>query len=89
MASLWRIMVGNTWFHLLITFSVLLITASWFVPPMAVIDSSVLAAVGELAGFSAIGVVIKALDKGAKASVRHNSTEVSVEGAKEGAGHDS
>lgn len=56
---------------------------------MAVIDSSVLAAVGELAGFSAIGVVIKALDKGAKASVRHNSTEVSVEGAKEGAGHDS
>ena len=58
--------------------SIGLIVASWFVPPMAVIDGSVLAAVGELAGFAAVGTVIKAMDMGVDARVRHRETEVTV-----------
>lgn len=78
MNSLVVVLLHNAWFHALTIVAALLIIASWFVPPMAVIDSSVLAAVGELAGFAALGVVIKALDKGVSAKFRHNNTEVSV-----------
>ena len=45
---------------------------------MAVIDGSVLAAVGELAGFAALGTVVKAMDMGVDARVRHRETEVTV-----------
>lgn len=58
--------------------ALVLIVASWLMPPTAVIDGSVLAAVGELAGFSAIGTVIKAMDMGVDARVRHKDTEVTV-----------
>lgn len=68
----------NTWFWVLTIASLILIVASWLVPPMAVIDGSVLAAVGELAGFAAIGTVIKAMDMGVDAQVRHKDTEVTV-----------
>lgn len=78
MNSLVVVLLHNAWFHALTIVAALLIIASWLVPPMAVIDSSVLAAVGELAGFAALGVVIKALDKGVRAKFRHNNTEVSV-----------
>ena len=68
----------NTWFWVLLLTSIALIVASWFVPPMAVIDGSVLAAVGELAGFGALGTVIKAMEMGVNARVRHRDTEVTV-----------
>ena len=68
----------NTWFWVLMITAIVLIVASWFVPPMATIDGSVLAAVGELAGFSAIGTVLKAMDMGVDAKVRHKDTEVTV-----------
>lgn len=68
----------NTWFWVLTCVSIVLIVASWLVPPMAVIDGSVLAAVGELAGFAAIGTVVKAMDMGVDARVRHKDTEVTV-----------
>ena len=63
---------------MLLLTSIALIVASWFVPPMAVIDGSVLAAVGELAGFAALGTVVKAMDMGVDARVRHRETEVTV-----------
>ena len=68
----------NTWFWVLMITAIVLIVASWFVPPMATIDGSVLAAVGELAGFGALGTVIKAMDMGVDAKVRHRDTEVTV-----------
>lgn len=55
-----------------------MIIASWFVPPMAVIDSSVLASVGEIFGFAALGTVIKAIDKGVDAKVQHNNTSLTI-----------
>lgn len=69
---------GNTWFAVLTVAAIVLIVASWFVPPMAVIDGSVLAAVGELFGFGALWTVVKAIDKGTPASLTHNGTTISV-----------
>ena len=69
---------GNWWFYALAGIAIVLIIASWFVPPMAVIDGSVLAAVGEIFGFAALGTVIKAIDKGTPASLTHNGTTISV-----------
>lgn len=56
----------------------LLIVASFILPPMGVVDNSVLAAVGELDGVIALGAVIKAIDKGTDVSVQHNNTSVTI-----------
>lgn len=68
----------NGWFIFFSLVAIILIIASWFVPPMAVIDSSVLAAVGEIFGFAALGTVIKAVDKGVDAKVQHNNTSLTI-----------
>lgn len=69
---------SNVWCAVLTVAAIILIVASWFVPPMAVIDGSVLAAVGELFGFGALWTVVKAIDKGTPASLTHNGTTISV-----------
>ena len=58
--------------------SVILIVLSFFIPPLAVVDGSVLAAAGELFGFAALGAVIHSIDKGKTASVSHNGTTIPV-----------
>lgn len=73
-----KVATSNIWFKILTITAIALIVASWFVPPMAVIDGSVLAAVGELAGFGALWVVVKALDKGTPASMTHGGTTITV-----------
>jgi hypothetical protein len=70
--------IGNVWFHILAAISVILLIASWFVPPMAVIDASVLAAVGELFAFAALGTVIHAINKGRQVKMTHGSTTLAV-----------
>jgi hypothetical protein len=45
---------------------------------MAVIDSSVLAGVGELFGFAALGTVIHAINKGKSVKVTHGNTALAV-----------
>ena len=37
-----------------------------------------LIAVGEINGFVAMGAVIKAIDKGSSASIKHNNTELTI-----------
>ena len=56
----------------------LLIVASFILPPMGVVDNSVLAAVGELDGVIALGAVIKAIDRGVDATFQHNNTSVTI-----------
>lgn len=68
----------NTWFAILTVTAIALIVASWFVPPMAVVDGSILAATGELLGFGALWTVVKAIDKGTPASMSHGGTTISV-----------
>lgn len=69
---------ANLYFKIFSIISIGLIITAFFIPPTAFVDGSVLAAVGELFGFAALGTVIKAIDKGTKASVRHNGTELTV-----------
>lgn len=55
-----------------------LIVASFIVPPTGIIEPSVLAAVGEIFAFAALGTVIKAIDKGVDAKVQHNNTSLTI-----------
>ena len=65
-------------FIVCLALSIGLIVGSWFVPPMAVVDGSVLAAVGEIFGFAALGTVINAIDKGHKATITKGNTSLTV-----------
>lgn len=66
----------NYWFYLLTALAIILIVASWMVPPTGQIDGSVLAAIGEIFAFAALGTVIKAIDNGMDAKVSHGNTSV-------------
>ncbi len=68
----------NFYFKFFSFIAVGLIVTSFFVPPLAVIDSSVFIGVGELFAFAALGTVIKAIDKGVDAKVEHNGTSLTV-----------
>ena len=71
--------VGNFWFHIFSVFSLVLITASFICPPLAVIDGSVLAAVGEVFAFAALWTLIKAMDEGHTATLTHNDTTLTID----------
>ena len=72
-------LVGNFWFHIFAIFSMVLIAASFICPPLAVIDGSVLAAVGEVFAFAALWTLIKAMDDGHTATLTHNDTTLTIE----------
>lgn len=67
----------NVFLVCLIT-SVALIVISFFIPPLAVVDGSVLAAVGELFGFAALGEVAAAIERGHTASISHGNTTIEI-----------
>ena len=71
-------LANNGFFWLFSSIGLLLIIIAFFIPPTAYIDSSILIAVGEINGFIAIGAVIKAIDNGGSASIKHNGTEVII-----------
>lgn len=64
--------------------AVALIVGSFFVPPTGVVDSSVLAAVGEIFAFSALFAAWEAIDKGIDAKVTHGNTTISLDGDGDG-----
>ena len=70
----------NTFFWIFSIIGLLLIIIAFFIPPAAQIHQSVLIAVGEINGFIALGAVIKSIDKGRSASIKHNNTELTING---------
>lgn len=58
--------------------SVGLIVAGFFVPPLGVVNGSVLTAVGEIFGFSALWVGVAALEKGYDATIKKGDTEITI-----------
>lgn len=74
---------NNRFFIFFSIAALILIVAGFIVPPTGQIDNSVLIAVGELNGTLAIGAVIKAIDKGRSASIKHNGTELDITGNKD------
>lgn len=64
--------------------AVSLIVGSFLVPPMGVVDSSVLAAVGEIFAFATLFAVWEAVDKGIDAKIVHGNTTVTLDGDGDG-----
>ena len=69
---------SNIWLRILTISSILLIIASFFVPPLGVLDGSVLAAVGELEGLGVLWIVLRAVEKGTGASFKKGDIEVDI-----------
>lgn len=59
--------------------SITLIMASFCIPPYAVIDSSVLAAVGEIFAFATLATIIEGMTKGLDVKLTHNDTSVTFD----------
>lgn len=68
----------NFFFWFFSVIGILMMVVAFFVPPTAHIDSSILVAVGEINGFIAIGTLLKAIDKGSSASIKHKDTELII-----------
>lgn len=67
----------------LLTFtSVILIIASFIVPPIGIIDGSVLAATGELAGFGVIWEMHRAINKNLDTKLKIKEVELFLNGNK-------
>lgn len=69
---------SNVWMRILTISSILLIIASFFVPPLGILDGSVLAAVGELEGLGVLWIVLRAVEKGTGASFKKGDVEVDI-----------
>ena len=69
---------SNLFFWLFSIIGVILIIVAFILPPLSVIDNSVLIAVGEINGFIALGAVIKAIDKGVDATFQKGDTSVTI-----------
>lgn len=74
---------NNLFFWVFSVAGLLLIIASFCLPPLGAIDNSVLAAVGELDGTIALGCVLRAIDKGVDATFQHNNTSVTISNREE------
>ena len=69
---------NNLFFWIFSGIGLLLIIIAFFIPPTAQIHQSVLYAVAEIDGLIAIGAVLKAIDNGSSASIKHNGTELTI-----------
>ena len=69
---------NNLFFWVFSIIGVVMMTAGFCLPPLGVIDNSVLIAVGEIDGFIALGVVLKAIDKGVDVTAQHNNTSITI-----------
>lgn len=79
MKTFWENYLRNNFFFWLFSLiGVALIITGFVLPPLGIIDNSVLVAVGEIDGFIALGCLLKAIDKGVDASVKHNGTEITI-----------
>ena len=65
-------------FYACLTVAVVLLVASFVLPPTGVIDPSVLKAAAILLGFAALGIVGKNLSDGKEVTFSHGETEVTI-----------
>ena len=71
----WR---EDLWLKILTITSILLIVGAFFVPPMAVIDSSILIGIGELTGIGALWQFTKAMNRNINAKVKIKEIELEI-----------
>lgn len=58
--------------------AVVLIVVSFFVPPLGIIDGSVLAAIGELFAFASLFMIWESIDRGMDAKITHGDTKIEL-----------
>lgn len=78
MKKIINILTHDIWFHIFSITSLGLIIASFIIPPLGIIDSSVFAGVGELFGFAALWEVHIAIKKGLGTRVTHHDTTIEI-----------
>lgn len=71
-------MKDNLYFWVFSIVAIVLLTTSFFLPPIGVITPTTLEGVAELFAFAALGAVYKAIDKGKTASVSHGATTITI-----------
>lgn len=77
---------GAKWGWIFSLTAIVLIVTSFILPPTGVIDSSVLAAVGEIFAFAAlykIPEIVQSVRNGKSLTLKHGETEVTVESKNE------
>ena len=78
MKKILNILSHDIWFHIFASSSLILIAASFILPPTGVIDPSVIGAVGEIAGFGALWELHIAIRKGFDAKISHHDTSIEI-----------
>ena len=70
-------------FYVCLAVSIVLLLASFMLPPTGVIDPSVLKAAAILLGFAALGIAGKNLADGKDVTFTHGDTEITIEDKEE------
>lgn len=83
MSTIVRGIVEKVSFWVCLIVSLVLIVLGFVVPPMGVIDGSVLTAVGEIFGFATLGVVADAIKEGYDAKIKKGEVELQITNDKE------
>ncbi len=65
-------------FFICLSMAVILLSASFILPPLGIIDPSVLAATGELFAFATLGSVVAAVERGKTAKISKGNVSLSV-----------
>lgn len=78
MKKILNILSHDIWFHIFASSSLILIIASFILPPTGMIDPSVIGAVGEIAGFGALWELHIAIRKGFDAKISHHDTSIEI-----------
>lgn len=76
----WR---NSFWLKFLTISSVILIAVSFVIPPIGEINSSVLAAVGELEIFGVLWIIYRAIEKGTGAHLSKGNITVDIDKERE------
>lgn len=78
MKKVLSILSHDIWFHIFASISLILIVASFILPPTGMIDPSVIGAVGEIAGFGALWELHVAIRRGFDAKISHHDTSIEI-----------
>lgn len=78
MKKILSILSHDIWFHIFASVSLILIVASFILPPTGMIDPSVIGAVGEITGFGALWELHVAIRKGFDAKIQRHDTTIEI-----------
>lgn len=72
----WR---ESFWFKFLTVDAIILLVASFIIPPTGIIDSSILGAVGEIEVLAVLWIVYKAIQKGTGAHISKGDISIDID----------